>query len=457
MEKQVDTANYKVAFREKVAFGVGDLAVNFVWASIGMFIVYFYTDIIGIGAGIVGTLMLISRIWDGISDIIMGNLIDKTHTKYGKARPWILWLSVPFGISTVLLFAVPSGIGDIGTILYIFITYNIMVIAFTGVVIPYGTLNTLITRDINERSKLNLYRMFFANIGGLIVGYYTLPLVQVFGGTQSGWVATYTLYSVIGICLFLMTFKYTKERVGAVSKSTKEKVPLKISLKMLTKNKYWIIVCIFCIVNTIGGTSMMTSMVYFAKYIFGDPNLVGYLSMSYIIFTIIGIFFVGKLVEKVGKRNVAIIGSVIYSIGAIIILMGETNFIFVVLGTIFRGIGNSTICAVFWAFLPDTIEYGEYKTGVRNEGITYSAGSFGQKFGSGVAAALVGWILSYFNYDATTTMISNDTILAVEILFLYLPLATYILQIILMYFYKLDKFYPKMMKELIMRNEDISR
>ena len=119
MEKQIDTANYKVAFREKVAFGVGDLAVNFVWASIGMFIVYFYTDIIGISAGIVGTLMLISRIWDGISDIIMGNLIDKTNTKYGKARPWILWLSVPFGLSTILLFAVPPNIGNVGTILYV--------------------------------------------------------------------------------------------------------------------------------------------------------------------------------------------------------------------------------------------------------------------------------------------------------------------------------------------------
>lgn len=139
MEKQIDIANYKVTFKEKVAFGVGDLAVNFVWASIGMFIVYFYTDIIGLGAGIVGTLMLISRIWDGISDIIMGNLIDKTHTKYGKARPWILWLSIPFGLSTILLFAVPSNIGNIETILYVFVTYNIMVIAFTGVVIPYGT------------------------------------------------------------------------------------------------------------------------------------------------------------------------------------------------------------------------------------------------------------------------------------------------------------------------------
>ncbi len=444
--------NYKVAFGEKVAFGVGDLAVNFVWSSISIFIVYFYTDIIGIGAAMVGTLMLISRIWDGITDVIMGNIIDKTSTKYGKARPWILWLSVPFGISTILLFAVPASFAEVWKIVYIFVTYNIMVIAFTGVVIPYGTLNTLITRDINERSSLNIYRMFFAQIGGIIVGYCTLPLVESFGGDQMGWVLTYTLYSIIGVFLFLMTFKYTKERVGAVAKTTKENVPLLTSLKMLTKNKYWIIVCLFCIVNTIGGTCMMTSMVYFSKYIYHDASLVGYLTAANYIPIIIGLFIVGKLVELIGKRNLAIAGSVVFAVGATIILIDETNFVFVLVGTILRGFGGATMCATFWAFLPDTIEYGEWKTGVRNEGITYSAGSFGQKFGSGVAAALVGWILSYFGYEASATTVSSDTQLAVEILFLYLPLATYILQIILMYFYKLDKFYPQMMKELIDRN-----
>ena len=132
--------NYKVGFGEKVAFGVGGLAINFVWASIGLFIVYFYTDVVGISPGVVGILMLVSRIWYGVSDVIMGVIVDRTDTKYGKARPWILYLAIPFGISTILLFTIPQNFSDVLKIVYIFITYNLMVIMFTGVVIPYGTL-----------------------------------------------------------------------------------------------------------------------------------------------------------------------------------------------------------------------------------------------------------------------------------------------------------------------------
>lgn len=445
-------SNYKVRFKEKVAFGVGDLAVNFVWSSICIFIVYFYTDVVGISAAVVGTLMLVSRVWDGVSDVIMGNIVDKTNTKYGKARPWILWLSVPFGISTVLLFAVPTDFSETLKIIYILVTYNIMVIAFTGVVIPYGTLNTLITRDINERSSLNLYRMFFAQIGGIIVGYCTLPMSEMFGGDQFGWVCTYIIYSILGVMLFMITFKYTKERVGAVAKNTRNRVPFFTSLKMLTKNKYWIIVCIFCLVYTIGKTCMLTSMVYFAKYIFNDPDLIGYLTMANFIPLMLGLLICGKIIKLIGKRNLAIVGSIIILAGSVLILLEEHNFTMVILGTAIRGFGISTMCAVFWTFFPDTIEYGEWKTGVRNEGVTYAAGSFGQKFGSGIAAAAVGWILSYFNYGVEGMANSADTKLAIEILFLYLPIAVSVIQVVLMYFYKLDKFYPQMMQELVQRN-----
>ena len=445
--------NYKVGFGEKVAFGVGDLAINFVWASIGLFIVYFYTDVVGISPGVVGILMLVSRIWDGISDVIMGVIVDKTDTKYGKARPWILYLAIPFGISTILLFTIPQNFNDVLKIIYIFVTYNLMVIMFTGVVIPYGTLNTFITRDINERSKLNLYRMFFAQIGGLIVGTCTLPLVKVYGNTQTSWAMAYGTYSIIGVILFLITFKYTKERVGSISSTTRQKVPISESLKSLLKNKYWIIIFVYTIVQTIGIIVTNTSTVYYAKYIFGDENIVKYFTVTNFVPVILGVVFLMPfLVEKYGKRNVGIIGRIISIISTFIIIFAGNDFTIVMIGNIIRGFSVSFHCAAGWAFFSDIIEYGEWKNGIRNEGVIYSAGSFGQKFGSGIAAALFGWILTAFGYQANAEVVSSGTIFAIKFLFLYLPILADVIEIILLYFYKLDKIYPQIIKELQERN-----
>ena len=449
--------NYKVGFGEKVAFGVGDLAINFVWASIGLFIVYFYTDVVGISPGVVGILMLVSRIWYGVSDVIMGVIVDRTDTKYGKARPWILYLAIPFGISTILLFTIPQNFSDVLKIVYIFITYNLMVIMFTGVVIPYGTLNTFITRDINERSKLNLYRMFFAHIGGLIVGTCTLPLVKAYGNTQTSWAMAYGTYSVIGVILFLITFKYTRERVGSISSTTRQKVSISESLKSLLKNKYWIIIFAYSIVQTIGIIVANTSTVYYDKYIFGDESIVKYFTVTNLVPIILAVVFLMPfLVEKYGKRNVGIMGRIISIISTLIIVFAGNNFTIVMIGSIIRGFSASFHCAAGWAFFSDIIEYGEWKNGIRNEGVIYFAGSFGQKFGSGIAAALFGWILTAFGYQANAEAVSSGTIFAIKFLFLYLPILADVVQIILLYFYKffykLDKLYPQIIKELQERN-----
>ena len=449
--------NYKVGFGEKVAFGVGGLAINFVWASIGLFIVYFYTDVVGISPGVVGILMLVSRIWYGVSDVIMGVIVDRTDTKYGKARPWILYLAIPFGIATILLFTIPQNFSDVLKIVYIFITYNLMVIMFTGVVIPYGTLNTFITRDINERSKLNLYRMFFAHIGGLIVGTCTLPLVKAYGNTQTSWAMAYGTYSVIGVILFLITFKYTRERVGSISSTTRQKVSISESLKSLLKNKYWIIIFAYSIVQTIGIIVANTSTVYYAKYIFGDESIVKYFTVTNLVPIILAVVFLMPfLVEKYGKRNVGIMGRIISIISTLIIVFAGNNFTIVMIGSIIRGFSASFHCAAGWAFFSDIIEYGEWKNGIRNEGVIYFAGSFGQKFGSGIAAALFGWILTAFGYQANAEAVSSGTIFAIKFLFLYLPILADVVQIILLYFYKffykLDKLYPQIIKELQERN-----
>src|SRR5699024_4787374 len=439
-----------IKFTEKIGFGFGDLAVNFSWASLGMFIVYFYTDIVGLGAGIVGTIMLFSRFLDGISDVAMGAIVDKTNSKYGKARPWILWLCIPFSILTVALFTVPD-ISYIGKVVYVVITYNLLVLAFTSVVIPYGTLNTLITQDKTQREVLNLFRMFFAQIGVLIVTNLTLPLVDQFGGEQSGWVITYSIFATIAALLFLTTFKTTKERVKPIVKKHNKKVKLKDSLKTLSKNKYWVIVFLYFIVYSIGDGLRQGSTVYYADSILNSPGLVGILTIAFTVVVILGFFLLKPFFKKYGKRNAIILGSVISIIGCLVVLIKPESTGVIIISQIIRGVGSAPLIGALWALLPDTIEFGEWKTGIRNEGVLYSGGSMGQKIGIGVGTASVGWILAIGGYNGQLSMQPNSAITSIYVVFVFLPILIYVFQIILMYFYKLDKFYSKIANDLEIR------
>ncbi|WP_130859394.1 MFS transporter [Gracilibacillus phocaeensis] len=444
--------NEKISFKEKMGFGFGDLAVNFSWASLGMFIVYFYTDVIGLGAGIVGTIMLFSRVLDGFSDIAMGAVVDKTNTKYGKARPWILWLAIPFSVLTVALFAVPD-ISYTWKIVYVIVSYNLLVLSFTSVVIPYGTLNTLITQDKPQREVLNLYRMFFAQIGVLIVTNLTMPLVDQFGGGQSGWVLTYAIFATIAALLFFTTFKTTKERVKPVKVEQNKKIKLKDSLKTLSKNKYWVIVFGYFIVFSIGDGLRQGSTVYYADNILDMPGLVGALTIAFTVPVIVGFFALPVIFSKFGKRNAIIAGSFISILGCLFVLIEPGSVWVVVISQIIRGIGSVPLIGALWALLPDTIEYGEWKTGIRNEGVLYSGGSMGQKIGIGIGTASVGWVLAIGGYNGVLDVQPDSAIDSIYAVFVYLPIVVYLLQIILMYFYKLDKFYHKVASDLEVRKQ----
>lgn len=447
------TIGKKIGLVERLGFGCGDLAVNFVWASMGMFIVYFYTDVAGIAAGVVGTIMIITRVCDGIADVTMGVIVDRTKSKYGKARPWILRMCVPFSIMTVIIFAVPN-IGHTGKAIYAFVTYYILNLVFSAIVIPYGTLNSLITQDQYERSVLNIFRMFLAQVGVIIVSNLTLPLVKSFGGEQSAWVATYTIFAIVAVILFLIVFKTTKERVGVADdkKARTDKLPLKVSIKALLKNKYWAMVFAFFIVYSMGTALWQGSTIYYAQYMLNNKALTGILTMAITVPILIGFLFMPPLFKRFGKRNTVLIGSFISIIGTLIIMSDVRNIYFVIIGAVVRGIGKCPLTGALWAFLPDTIEYGEWKTGIRNEGLIYSAGSMGQKIGVGLGGALLGWILAWGGYHGGATVQSTSAIFAINCLFLYLPLVTYVLQAALLLFYKLDKIYPQIEKDLLEKN-----
>jgi GPH family glycoside/pentoside/hexuronide:cation symporter len=384
----------------------------------------------------------------------MGYVIDKTKSKHGKARPWLLWLCVPFAVAAVLLFMVPN-VSSVWQIVYIVITYNIVCLIYTALNVPYGTLNSLITQDQYERSVLNVFRMSFTMIGILIVSNFTLPLANMFGGGQSGWVFTFLLFGSIGAVLFFVTFKTTKERVKPVVETEKNtNVPLKDSLKTLAKNKYWSMVTLFIIVTFIWNALNAGSLIFFAQYALGNTALVGVIATVFTVFTLIGMVVVAPLTKRFGKRNAVIVGIIITLIGYGVMLIDVTNVTLLIVGAVIRGIGKAPVNGSMFSLLADTIEYGEWKTGIRNEGMVYSGGSMGIKIGSGLGTAIIGWVLAFGGYIGGQAEQAQSAIVAINSLFIYIPMGLCVVLFLLIYFYDLDKKYPKIIAELANRSKE---
>lgn len=440
----------KLGLKDYITFGFGDMAINFTFASLGMYVVYFYTDVVGVAAGVIGTLMLFSRSFDGVIDVIVGSLVDRTHTRWGKARPWLLFGSVPLALLTTLLFAVPSGGSQTLKVLYIFISYNVLMIAFSCIAIPYGTLNSLVAQDQQERERFNLARMFLAQIGVLIVTNLTTPMVNAFGGKQISWVWTYLILSLIGLVLLVVVFKTQRERVA----QHKNKVPLKLSLKALTQNKYWFMAFAFFVIWSVMYALTQGSLIYYAKYVLGNDGYVGVLSMAYLIPAMAMLVVCTKLYERFGKTIVIIIASVVSIIGYALPLIMPSNYGFIIFTQIIKGIGYGPMLGAVWALFPDTIEYGYYKTGVRNEGLLYSGGSLGQKLGVGVGTALVGWVLAWGGYQGTSAVQSAQAMQAIYQLYVWIPIALLVVGIVVLCFYDIDKHYPQIMEGVERRNQE---
>lgn len=396
------TSTQIISFGEKIAYSLGDFASNIVYAGVATYLTFFYTDIVQIPAAIVGTIFLISRIFDAISDISVGYLMQKVHSKHGKARVWILWLAIPFGISTLLLFTVPNTT-LFWKVAYIFITYNLSTtVIFTAINIPYGVLNSLMTENQVERGILNTFRMIAAYAASIMISAVTLPMVEKFGSGQKGWMITFGILGVLGTCLFLITFRFCKERVNSgnvvsedvenveVEKSAKDSPTIKEILASLIKNKYWLIVIAFSVVLNFG-YSLMGVYTYYAKYILHNPDLSALMFTLRNIIELLGVIIAAPFIKWIGKRNICLVSGFIIVGGQFILLLGpSSNMIVLMLGVGASGLGMGAMFGSIFAMIADTMEYEEYRSGNRVEGIIYSAATFGQKIGNALAGASIG-------------------------------------------------------------------
>ena len=286
---------------ERFCYGCGDFGCNIIYTAMSAFLLFYYTDYAGVNAAAVGTIMLVSRIFDGISDIIMGMIVDRTKSKYGKARVWILRVCVPFALAGVLLFSVPTTLGTTAKLVYVFITYNLVsTVVYTAINVPYSSLNALMTQNPYERSVLSIFRNLLATAGTLTINMVTLPLVEFFGDNAAAWTKTFCILGLLAIVAFLLTFIGTKERVHAVAElnGEMEKITLLEGVKSLFANKYWImmncVLALFFLYYAInGGTT-----VYLRKIFWEDKNLVSTINGIYNAIQIVAMFFIAGLVKN---------------------------------------------------------------------------------------------------------------------------------------------------------------
>ena len=437
---------------ERVSYGLGDFGCNIIYTAMSAFLLFYYTDYAGVSAFAFGAILLISIVFDGISDLIIVVSVDRAESRFGKARPWLLRMCVPFAIAGVLLFSVPSTWSDTPKLIYVFITYNLVsTVIYTAINVPYSALNALMTQDPYERSVLSIFRNLLATAGTLTINTFTLPLVEVFGDNPAAWTKTFMVFGVVAIIAFMINFLGTKERVVSVSdmqNGEHKDVPFIAGVKALFVNKYWILMtlmlALFFLMYAINGGST----VYYAKDILGDKDLVATINGIFNVVQILGMFFIAMLVKKYGKRNIFALGLVLDIVGILFLHYLHSEMWMIVVSSLIRGIGNACGGATMWAMVSDTIDYGEWKTGYRTEGLVNSACSFGWKIGNGLGSALLGLILEIGGYVGTAAVQSAEALEAIEFSFIWVPVMVYVSGLVIMYFFKLDKEFPQIIKDL---------
>ena len=440
-----------LSLTSKLAYGCGDAGCNVVWGAMSAWLMYYYTNVAHVSALSIGTIMLISRFIDGITDIIMGLIVDNTKSKHGKARPWLLRMAIPFAIATVAMFSVPDF--DTKTkLVYIFVTYNLVNTFYTGINVPYGALSSLMTQDQYERSLLNIFRVVFAQIANFIVAATTMPLIQALGGTSRAWSMTYAIFTGVAVILFIINFLGTKEVVGEEA-SKRETVPVKIGLKAFIRNKYWIIVTTLGAFTSIFSALMISVNTYYSQYILNNVNLASILNSAYMIPMVITLLCIAPIVKRIGKRYTNVLGWSIILVSYLVLLINPTHTMMVIGTSLLRGAGFACVMGVQFAFIADTVEYGQWKSNVRTEGLIFSAQSFGGKFGAGIGSALVGGVLAMGAYDGSLSVQPDTAITAIKVLYLGLPIVVIFIQLLLMIPYRLDKEYPQIIADLKQRAE----
>ena len=449
-----------MTLKEKIGYGFGDMSSSMFWKLFSYFLPFFYSNVFGLSLADAGVLMLVTRIWDAVSDPMMGIIADRTKTRWGKYRPYLLFFALPFAVCGVLLFTTPEN----GKTVWAYVTYILMMTVYTGINVPYGAMLNTMTADSDEKSVLSSYRMFFAYGGSFIALFAWEPLCNLFDkgyvatGNASGlaaistnpaaWNKTMIVIASFCFLLFILSFLMTKEHVK--SEST---VSVGKDLKLLLRNKPWWLLIGAALAsnlfNTVRGT---TTAYFFSDYILKTVDMAPqwaflvsagiFLSVGEIA-NMVGVVLAVPMSKHLGKKSTYMISmAALIGLSIAFFFLPATAggyfvmFIFQIVISTFTGI----ISPLVWSMYADAADYSELKDGTASTGLIFSSASMAQKFGGAVGGAAVMWLLAAFGYDTTAGAVQTEgAITGLRILMSWVPALVAALAIVVVWFYPLTK------------------
>lgn len=451
----------EIKLREKIGYGLGDMSSSMFWKIFGAYLMIFYTDVYGLSAAVVGTMFAVTRIWDSLFDPVVGTIADRTETRWGKFRPYLLYLAVPFGLIGALTFMTPP-VGATGKIVYAYATYTLMMMVYSGINVPYASLLGVMSPHPADRNVLSTFRMMFAYLGSFIALLLFMPLANAFGAdkkdgdmvgwmtsSQFGWFAAVSVMAVVCMLLFFGCFSLTKERVR-MPKGVKH-TPLRQDTHDLLHNRPWWILLGAGIASLVFNSIRDGATVYYFKY-FVDESAFGKITFLGIPFVlsglylavgqaanILGVILAAPVSNHLGKRRTFILAMASATVLSVVFYFFDKQqltliFIFQILISVCAG----SVFPLLWSMYADCADYSEYMTGNRATGLIFSSSSMSQKFGWAIGTAVTGWLLEAFGFVANGVQ-TEATINGIRMFLSILPAAGALLSLVFICFYPLSE------------------
>lgn len=476
----MESTTERLRVREKIGYGFGDAAANFVFQTMLVFQLGFYTDVFGITATAAGTLLLVGRFWDAIFDPIMGVIADRTNTRWGKFRPWVLWSAVPFALLFFLAFTTPD-FSSTGKLIYAYITYILLMTVYSVNNLPYSALNGVMTGDVNERTSLSSYRFFFAMAAAFIVQGLTLPLVSKFGqgNAAKGWSWTIGLFALLSIVFFVITFLSARERIHP---DPKQKSSAKQDFKDLLKNPPWISMFVLTLFLFITLALWGSAMFYYFTYYVDKGSLFTFLqswglvvnsdavatswwydilnafgliakadqsnvtSVGFSLFNMAGqiVMILGVVVSKAlsirfGKKMVFGVGLALTTLFTLLFIMLPADSIALIFTlNLFKSLAYGPTIPLLWAMMADVADYAEWKTMRRATGVVFAGIVFALKAGLGLGGAICGWLLALYGYIPNVAQ-TEEALLGIRMTASVFPAVTFLIGVLALLFYSISR------------------
>ena len=438
--------------RHIAAYGAGDFGFAVIVHMVGLFLLFFYTDIFGISAAAAGTIFMVARIWDAMNDPMMGYIADRTETRWGKYRPYLLFAVIPLAVFNLLLFLTPD-FSPTGKFVWALVIYICWGMAYTATNLPYGSLTAVYTQNPVERTSLAASRMFFGMPGVLFISVVTPMVVSFFDSERIGYPVAVSIYTVMAVLLIWLVFGVVRERVQPAKR---EKYTIKEMFLLVAQNKALLLVSAAVFLAGTANTIRVMMAKYYVDYNLGKPELFPVFMALMILTMVMGAVLSPFLNKRMAKKNVYIVGMILFVIGDLGVYFSPYTAIESIMAFFaFAGLGSGMVYTLVWALVADTVEYGEWKTGKRAEGVTYASYSFFSKLSSAAGGGLGGFLLHASGYvpHAVQTPTADHMIRA---LFALGPVISGILAVIVMRFYKLDgEVFKTILIELERRKESV--